>query len=368
MNMVGKYSAGLSRSLDNRGVRTAYRGGLHVVALFALAAVLIPAAAGPMGVFAWVTVAIWVLFALGTNVIFGTTGLLSFGQTAFFGIGAYTVALLHERIPHLSAPVLLLIAAAIAALAAAVFALGALRTQGAEFAVLTLAFASVLWLLVYRINALRGGDGFSGLYDIPIWGDRLLVDDTELWYWVIAVVGFCAWLLWMLHGSSLGQAMRAVRDDPWRAAALGIRVRRVQVQSFAIAAASGAIAGGLMAQQQGVVSPAFLSLAISGEVLVACLVGGLRNFAGPVIGAVVLIQAQEILSGVTEEPDLFVGAFLLLIVLALPSGLTSLPRLARQADRRIRSRPGRVRSDRDEPGPDEEQDPTPALSLERERA
>jgi branched-chain amino acid transport system permease protein len=346
----------------------AYRGGAHIIVLAVLAAVLIPAAVGPLGIFTWITVAIWVLFALGTNLIFGTTGLLSFGQTAFFGIGAYTVALLHEHKPDLSAPVLLVAGAVVAAAVASIFALGALRTKGAEFAVLTLALAQVLWLLVYRVDDLQGGDGFSGLYDIPLWGDRPLMDDTELWYWAIAVVGFCTWLLWLLHGSSLGRAMRAVRDDPWRASALGIKVRRVQVLSFAIAAAFGAVAGGLMAQQQGVVSPALLSLTISGEVLVACLVGGLRNFAGPIIGAIVLIQAQEILSGVTHEPDLFVGAFLLVIVLALPSGLTSLPRLLGQATRRHQARSSSEQSSPNDRVATEPPTVIPAETRERERA
>jgi len=210
-----------------------------------------------------------------------------------------------------------------------VFALGALRSSGAEFAVLTLVLAQVFWLLTYRVPGLHGDDGFSGLYDIEVLPGKVLADDTEIWFYVVAVVGVCTWLLWLLHRSTAGAAMRAVRDDANRAAALGIRVRRIQVMAFSIGSAVSAIAGALLAQQQGVVGPSTLSLTISGEVLVACLVGGLRVFGGPILGAVVLILATQALSGLSSDSNLFVGLLLLFIVLLLPSGLTSLPSLVR---------------------------------------
>ena len=305
--------------------RIASTGGLSLIVAFVAAGILIPFVAGGSYLFTWTAVGIWGLFALGTNVLFGWTGLLSFGQTAFFGIGAYTLAIVHQDYPDVPGPLLLVFAGVVAAVVGALFALGALRSSGAEFAVLTLVLAQVLWLLTYRVPGLKGDDGFAGLYDIKILGGRTLDTDLSLWYYVIVVVGFCAWLLWMLHKSSLGTAMRAVRDDPWRAAALGIRVRGVQIAAFSIGAGFSAVAGGLMAQHQGVVSPSLLSLTISGEVLVACLVGGLRVFGGPLLGAVVLIMSQKLLSGLTGESDLFVGVLLLVIVLVLPSGLTSLP-------------------------------------------
>jgi branched-chain amino acid transport system permease protein len=321
--------------------RLASTAGLPLVAVLVAAGILIPFVAGGSYLFTWTAVAIWGLFALGTNVLFGWTGLLSFGQTAFFGIGAYSLAILHQEYPGIPGPLLLIAGGVIAAVVGAIFAMGALRSSGAEFAVLTLVLAQVLWLLTYRVPGLKGDDGFAGLYDIKILGGSTLDTDLSLWYYVIVVVGVCAWLLWMLHKSSLGTAMRAVRDDPWRAAALGIRVRGVQIAAFSIGAGFSAVAGGLMAQHQGVVSPSLLSLTISGEVLVACLVGGLRVFGGPLLGAVVLIMSQELLSGMTGESDLFVGVLLLAIVLVLPSGLSSLPGQLNGL-RRDRSRPDRT--------------------------
>ena len=312
MNAIGRWTPALTKS------------GLPVLAGFAVVGLLIPVFFGGSPLFTWTTAAVWVLFAMGTSVLFGWTGLLSFGQAAFFGIGAYTMALIHESRPETPGLLMLVAAALTAALVAAVFAMFALRTSGAEFAILTLVLAQVLWLLTYRVSWLKGEDGFHGLFSINII-DSPLTSDLHLWYYTIAVVGFCVWLLWLLHRSTAGMAMRAVRDDPWRAAALGINARRVQIGAFAVSAAFSAVAGALLAQGQGVVSPGMLSFAISGEILVACLIGGMSRFAGPVLGAVVLIWAQTLISNLLEDSSMFVGLLLLVIVIALPQGLVSLP-------------------------------------------
>ncbi|KRF00972.1 hypothetical protein ASG88_11275 [Nocardioides sp. Soil777] len=300
------------------------RSGLPVLLGFAVVALVMPVFFGGSPLFTWTTVAVWVLFAMSTSVLFGWTGLLSFGQAAFFGIGAYTMALVHESRPETPGLLMLVAAALVAASVAAVFALFALRTSGAEFAILTLVLAQVLWLLTYRVSWLKGEDGFHGLFSVKIISSPL-TSDLALWYYTIAVVGSCVWLLWLLHRSTAGMAMRAVRDDPWRAAALGINVRRVQVSAFAVSAAFSAVAGALLAQGQGVVSPGMLSFAISGEILVACLIGGMSRFVGPIMGAVVLIWAQTLISNLIEDSSMFVGLLLLVIVIALPQGLVSLP-------------------------------------------
>jgi len=308
----------------------------HLIPLFVVVALVIPQVTGGSYLFTWTAVAIWVLFAMGTNVVFGWTGLLSFGQVAFFGIGGYTVAVLHDRLPDLPGPVLLLAALLLASTVAAVFAVGALRTSGPEFAVLTLVLAQVLWLLTYRVRALRGDEGFTGLSGVPFGGDRVLRTDQELWYYTIAVVGIGCFALWRLHRSTLGASMRAVRDDPWRAAALGYKVRRTQIVAFSVGGGLSAVAGGLMVHHQGVASPDLLGFAISGEVLVACLIGGLRIFWGPAMGAIVLVWSHDLFSGTEIDTGLFVGVLLLLIVLVLPTGLGGLPAAVRRRRRPAR--------------------------------
>lgn len=303
---------------------TTFRSGVPLLLAFGLAMALIPLLFTGSSLFTWTTAAAWVLFAVATNVMFGWTGLLSFGQAAFFGMGAYTMALLHSSFPDMDGILMLVIAALVAAAVAVVFALGALRTSGAQLAILTLVLAEVLWLLTYRIPALKGEDGFSGLFSIKVFGASI-TSDAQLWYYTIAIVGICVWLIWLLSGSTLGRAMRAVRDDPWRSAALGIRVRKVQVVAFGVAAGFSAIAGALVAQGQGVVSPSMLTFALSGQVLVACLLGGMSRFGGPILGAVVLVWAETLLSRYVDDSNLFVGILLLVIVLLLPQGLASLP-------------------------------------------
>ena len=309
----------------------------HLVPTLVLIALVVPLVSGGTHLFTWTTVAIWALFALGTNVLFGWSGLLSFGQAAFFGLGGYTAGLLQEHRPGTSALLLLLAAALAGALVAAVFALGALRTSGPEFAVLTLVLAQVFFLLTYRLSALKGDDGLGGLNAVQLPG-RTLVTDQELWLYTVAVVGVCAWLLRRLQLSTLGAGMRAVRDDPWRAAALGLPVRRIQITAFAVGGAFSAVAGALMAQHQGLANPSLLSFTLSGEVLVACLVGGLRSFWGPVLGATVLIWTQEVMSRSSVSPGLYVGLLLLVIVLLLPGGLTSLPEVVRRGASRLQRR------------------------------
>lgn len=300
------------------------KSGIPLLLVFGLVAVLIPLLFTGSSLFTWTTAAAWVLFAVATNVMFGWTGLLSFGQAAFFGMGAYTMALLYTYFPDMSGILMLMIAALVSGAVAVLFALAALRTSGAQLAILTLVLAEVLWLLTYRIPALKGEDGFSGLFSIDVLGGPI-TSDAQLWYYTIVVVGLCVWVMWLLSGSTLGRSMRAVRDDPWRAAALGIRVRRVQVIAFGVAGAFSAVAGALVAQGQGVVSPSMLTFAVSGQVLVACLLGGMSRFGGPILGAIVLVWSETLLSRYVEDSNLFVGLLLLVIVLALPQGLASLP-------------------------------------------
>lgn len=306
----------------------------HLVPTFVVLALVIPAISGGSHLFTWTTVAIWALFALGTNVLFGWSGLLSFGQAAFFGLGGYTLGLMQERMPQLDAPVLLLGVAAVTIVVSAVFATAALRTSGPEFAVLTLVLAQVFFLLTYRVSWLKGDDGIGGLNVVQLPGQEL-VNDRALWFYTITIVAGCAWLMRRLQLSTLGAAMRAVRDDPWRSAALGLPVRRIQVAAFTIGSVFSAIAGALMAQHQGLANPSLLDFTISGEVLVACLVGGLRSFWGPVIGAGVLIWTQEIMSRSSVSPGLYVGLMLLVIVLLLPGGITSLPAVVRRQISRV---------------------------------
>ncbi|MGK0330388.1 MAG: branched-chain amino acid transport system permease protein [Minisyncoccia bacterium] len=301
---------------------------VQVVPIFVVFASITPFFASTSSLFVWTTAAIWVLFALATNVLFGWSGMLSFGQAAYLGVGGYTVALLQDSgLP----PILMVVCGGLSAAAiAAVFSTVALRTSGVEFAVLTLVFSQVLWLLTFRVKSLRGDDGFGGLSEGTIFGAEL-ADDTNRFFYIVAMVGLCVFILLRLRQSTLGASMAAVRDDPLRAAALGLPVRRIKILAFSIAGGFTGIAGGLLAQHQGTISPRLFSWLISGEVIVACLIGGMAYFWGPAMGALVFIFANDLLFGATNSPTFYIGLVFLVVVIALPGGLGSLPKVFRSS-------------------------------------
>jgi branched-chain amino acid transport system permease protein len=307
--------------------------------IFLMIALILPHAVSPSALYVWTSAAIWVLFALGTNVLFGWSGMMSFGQAAFFGIGAYTVAMLTRDDRVVSPLILILVAALVAGMAGALFACIALRTNGVEFAVLTLVFAQVLWLLTYTVAELRGDDGFTGLAGGTLFGIDLL-PDINYWYYVMGVVAVCAFGLRRIELSSFGAVLKAVRDDDLRAASLGLPVRQLRIIAYALSSAVCGIAGALIAQLQGVTTPQTLVFTVSGQALVACLIGG-AAFWGPAAGAIVLIAAENFLFGGSDSPALMTGVLLLVIVLVVPGGLTSLPSLGADLRRRWLGRGGR---------------------------
>jgi len=268
------------------------------------------------------TAVIYALFASATNVLFGWTGVSSFGQAAYFGVGAYTVGLTKDLISN---PILaIVLGMASAAIIAGVYGILASRITGVEFAMLTLIFGQILWLLTFRIPELRGENGIPAISRGKLLGVNLF-DDQAFWWYVFAIVTLAFLVLRRIRGSSFGAAMTAVRDDPIRAEALGISVRWVRVSAFALAGAFAGLAGGLMAQLQGLVIPEMITWGLSGEVIVMCLIGGMRSFWGPAIGAVLLVLVNYFLLDATSAPDLWVGLALLVIVLVVPGGLLSLP-------------------------------------------
>lgn len=277
------------------------------------------------------TAVIYALFASATNILFGWTGVSSFGQAAYFGVGAYTVGLTKDIIDN---PILaLLLGMVIAAAVAGAYALLASRITGTEFAMLTLIFGQILWLLTFRIPELRGENGIPAISRGELFGVNLFPDQAFWWY-VVAIVFIALLVLRRIRGSSFGAAMNAVRDDPIRAEALGISVRRVRLWAFVLAGAFAGLAGGLMAQHQGLVTPEMIAWGLSGEVIVMCLIGGMRSFWGPAIGGILLVLIKHFLLDATSAPDLWVGLALLVIVLLLPGGLLSLPKKISEAVQR----------------------------------
>jgi branched-chain amino acid transport system permease protein len=281
------------------------------------------------------TIVIYSLFALSVNVLVGWHGTPSFGQAAYFGGGAYFVAMWREI--DLNPLLLLLMAGLFGGVLALVFGVASARTHGITFAMLTLVFGQVLYQLVFTIDALHGDNGIPDVPAGQLFGLELGRPDVFWWYCIL-VVGVCVLSLRRLHGSSFGRSVFATRDDPVRADALGIPIARLRVALVVVAGFFAAVAGGLFAQQEGIVSPDSLFWGTSGNVLIMCLIGGIRHFWGPVLGAVVFVLLNTKLFQDLSYSNLYVGIVLLVVVLVFKGGLAGLPTQAAGLWRRTMGR------------------------------
>ena len=256
-----------------------------------------------------------VIFAVSLHFMMGLGGMVSFGHAAYFGLGAYGVALVFKSLgwPML---VSLLAAPVLAGVAALVFGWFCVRLAGVYLAMLTLAFAQIVWSIAYQWDAVTGGS--NGM--IGVWPEPWLSGDA--WYWFVASVAIVAvWLVRRLAFSRYGLALRAVRDSVVRADALGMNVRRIQLAGFCIAGVLAGVAGGLFVFSKGGVAPESLTVGTSVDALVMVLMGGIQQLAGPVIGAVVFTAMRDFFVGVTEYWGALFGAVILLIVMLFPQGI-----------------------------------------------
>jgi branched-chain amino acid transport system permease protein len=294
-----------------------------VVALFLLPFVL--AQLGRTGEF-WIWVStemiIMALFATSLNLVLGFGGMVSFGHAAFFGVGAYTVALLMKKagIPFGLA---LLAAPCVAAFAAAIIGWFCVRLIGLYFAILTLAFGQLLYMIAFQWYTFTGGD--DGIHGIP--KPEFLGPAN---YYVLCLVIFLACLLAMrmIVNSSFGLSIRITRENSERAKFIGINVRRYQLMNFIIAGFFAGMAGGLFTELNRFAQTEFLHWSKSGDAIFGCLVGGMYSFIGPAIGSSILILLhillQQIHQSLVEIWALFLGFILLGVVLLAPDGVVGL--------------------------------------------
>ncbi|HEY1091211.1 MAG TPA: branched-chain amino acid ABC transporter permease [Burkholderiaceae bacterium] len=265
--------------------------------------------------------------ASGLNLILGYGGMVSFGHAAFVGLGAYTVAVLADAglvNAWLAWPLAMLVSAAAAAVVGAI----SLRTRGVYFIMITLAFAQMFYFLVISLKAWGGDDGLPLLQRSSLGFGLDLADDRQL-YWV--ALALCALLMagmGRLVNARFGWQLQGLRDNEARMAALGAPVRRLQWQAFVIAGAAAGLAGALLANLNGLVTPHMLHWSQSGQLLVMVILGGAGALYGGVIGAFLLLALEEGLSSWTLHWQMVLGVLLLIVVLAAPRGLAGLWRRA----------------------------------------
>ncbi|GAB4235539.1 MAG: ABC transporter permease [Deltaproteobacteria bacterium] len=261
------------------------------------------------------------LMAIAFNLLLGTTGLLSFGQAAFFGVGAYTVGLLATKAGVSTFPALLL-APVCAAAAAAVIGLFCVRLSGVHFAMLTLAFGQLVFAVAFKWYGLTGGDnGIQGIPVDPLPGGIDIGSTRSMYYFTLIVVGICAEILRRIRSSPFGATLKAIRENGQRAAYLGVNVKLYQWSAFVVAGAFTGMAGGLFAVMEKAISPEIIHWTKSAEPVLMTIIGGIYSFAGPVAGAAIFVVLNSFLVAWTEKWALVLGFVLLLMVLLLPGGV-----------------------------------------------
>ncbi|MCW0234386.1 MAG: branched-chain amino acid ABC transporter permease [Ferrovibrio sp.] len=264
------------------------------------------------------------LYAVGFNLLFGYTGLLSFGHAAFLGSGAYGcgIALVHFGVPWFGA---ILIGVLVSVFFAAIMGFLAIRTRGIYFAMVTLALSQCVYYLFYQAVSLTGGEnGLRGinLSEIGILGFSVnFLNPTTKYYVILAFVAFALWLFSRLLASPFGAVLEAIRENESRARACGYDVARVKFIAFVISGAFCGLAGALKALHLSIVPIETLHYLTSGQVVMMALLGGMNTFFGPFVGAAAFLLLEDVLTTMTSHWQLVLGAVFVIFVLFFPKGI-----------------------------------------------
>ncbi|TDR87097.1 branched-chain amino acid ABC transporter permease [Enterovirga rhinocerotis] len=263
------------------------------------------------------------LAALSLDLLIGKGGLVSFGHAACLGIGAYAVGILSaEGVTDGGAHL------AVAIAAAAFFALAtgavAMRTDGVHFIMITLAFGQMLYFLATALSAYGGDDGITLPGRSTVLGRDVLASDTVLYLAALGALLAAYLLLRRIAASRFGRVLEGARDNPVRMEAIGFRPFRFRLAAYLISAMIAAVAGVLLANQTGFVSPATMAWQRSGELIFIVVLGGLGSLHGAILGAIAFILAEELLSHWSEHWRIVFGPLLILAVLFARGGLAGL--------------------------------------------
>jgi branched-chain amino acid transport system ATP-binding protein len=269
-------------------------------------------------------VVVYALACMALNILVGHTGLVSFGHGAWFGLAAYAAALLQRNLMpgSLFGPVLL--GTAIVAATAAVFGFLILRRRGVYFSLLTLALAAMLYSVSFRWTEVTGGEnGLGGIARPTLLGFDL--ESATTYYWLVAAIAFAVLaLLWKFHRSSVGHVLVAIRENEQRARFLGYPTNRYKLAAFVLSAAITGLAGILLLYKNRMTSADPISVAFSGDLLAMVVIGGMRSFLGPALGALFFILFREFLGIYTENWLFWFGLLFVGFIVFSPTGLVGI--------------------------------------------
>lgn len=270
-------------------------------------------------------IVIWLIYAMGFNLLFGYTGLHSFGHGAYLGIGAYAFGLFQQTVGASLWGGLL---AAVLAAGVAGFLVGLFLShrRGLYYALLTIAFGQIFWFSSIKLRGVTGGE--DGLLNIPrpelnlIFTSVDLNDTVALYYFAAAILLILVVFLWRLVHSPFGRILQAIRQNEMRAAFAGYEVWRFKLAVFTISAMTAGIAGGLFAMAQQSAYPDVMAVHQSGLIVMMVLIGGgLVSFWGPVFGVILYYVARDVLGSITEAWLLWYGLMFVVMVMFRPEGI-----------------------------------------------
>jgi branched-chain amino acid transport system permease protein len=277
---------------------------------------------------------IMAIAALGFNLLLGYTGLLSFGHSAYFGAGAYTVAFIVRDLGVQSMELCILGGLLGTLVVSALFGFVCVRHTRIFFGILTLALSQVLWSLAFKFFWVTGGtDGIrvasakltllGGLIDFKGSGSfqRFVF---AYYYYVLAIFVAATVIMWVVVHSPFGKALQAIRDNEVRAAFVGVRVTRFRWIAFVISGLFTGLAGILWVPLNGLTTPDILYWPFSGEIVFMTVLGGFRTFSGPIVGAVIFNYLKTYAVASTEYWQMLLGVVLVILVMVLPTGIVGM--------------------------------------------
>lgn len=271
-----------------------------------------------------VNILIFGLFAMGFNMLFGYTGMLSFGHAAFLGVGSYLtgMSIVHAQIPWVLAVVIGVLAATVVG---ALVGWLAIRTRGIYFAMVTLALGQILYYAFYKAEAWTGGEnGLRGIRvpSMDLAGWRLdFTHPTTKYYVILVFVAAALWLVSRILASPFGAVIEAIRENEKRAAACGYDVTRSKLLVFVLSAGLCGLAGSMRALHLSVVPVDSLHYLQSGQAVMMSLLGGMGTFFGPFVGAAVFLYLEDVVANLTRHWMAVVGVVFVLFVLFFPRGI-----------------------------------------------
>jgi branched-chain amino acid transport system permease protein len=296
-----------------------------LLALVGVAA-LLPLFASPYLLLLMLPFIAYSIALFGFNLLFGTTGLLSFGHALFLGVGAYTAAAMSSKFGVLSFEIILATAALASALLALLVGALCVRYTKIFFGMLTLAFGMLFHSFLFKFYAVTGGDqGMRVLRPLLLgmeWrGGKTAFLTGPFYYYALALLAVLGLLMWRITQSPFGLHLRAIRENAGKAAYVGVEIFRMRLAAFVISAVYGGIGGTILAVTTGLADPELAYWTHSGNLVFMAVLGGSGTFVGPAIGALVFVILQDFVMAITQYWRFVMGAVLVGLVIFMPQGL-----------------------------------------------